>query len=230
MKYTIIATGYNCEQYVSECIESIINQTVDSWELFVYDDGSTDNTYKIAKRYANNKIHIIRNEINEGGLKGRYHIINNLAKGDVICLIGLDDSLTLDALEVLDKYYTDDVLMTWGSWMDSAGNHNIATNYDDEVWRTKNFRRSSWKATSLNTFKRSLISKVDKKFLMRDGKWMTNCTDLAYSFPCLEMIEKHNARVITNHIYNYRTNNPNNTLKRFGKQNKTSNREYLKTL
>lgn len=230
MKYTIIATGYNCEKYAAECIESIIKQSVDSWELFVYDDGSTDRTNEIASKYANDQIHIISNDKNEGALKGRYNIINNLAKGDIVCFVGLDDSLTTNALEVLDKYYTDDVLMTWGSWINSSKQKHIAANYDDDVWKKKSFRRSGWKATSLNTFKRSLINKVDKSFLLRNGKFMTNCTDLAYSFPCLEIIEKHNARVVTEVIYNYRTNTGNSTLKRFGRNDKTSNREYLKTL
>lgn len=229
MRYTIIATGYNCEDYADECIQSVINQTFKDWELFVYDDASTDDTYNIALSYANENIHVIRSKTNKGGLKGRYEIIQEKAKGDIICLIGLDDYLKTNALEVLERYYTDEVQMTWGSWEDQEGKKRCAENYLDEVWENKSFRTSAWKATSLNTFRLSLIKQVDKEYLLRDGKFMTNCTDLAYSFPCLEMIEKHQARVVKEHIYVYRITS-NSTLKRFGRNDKTINREYLKRM
>lgn len=231
IKYTIIATGYNCEKYVNNLVKSIINQTFKSWELYIYDDGSLDSTFEISNKFKQDNIHIVRNEINQGALKGRYNIIQNKAKGDIICFVGLDDSLRHDALEVLNKYYTDgDVLMTWGSWKDNKGNKTSAMNYSDDVWENRNFRKSSWKATALNTFKKSLIIKVPKEMIQRNGEWLTNCTDLAYSFPCLEMINKSNVRVVKEHIYIYRVDNPISTLKRYGKNHKSEIREYLKTI
>lgn len=231
MKYTIIATGYNCEKYADECIQSVINQTHKDWELFVYDDGSTDSTFSIVKKYSSQNIKVIRNYVNAGALKGRFEIIHNYASGDVVCFLGLDDYLKPNALEILETYYkNEEVLMTWGSWEDQRGYKFITENYSDKVWDSKNFRCSAWKATALNTFKVEMIKKVDKYYLLKDNKFMTNCTDLAYSFPCLEMIKKENARVIIESIYVYRINNTNSTLKRFGRIDKTENREYLKNM
>ena len=230
MKYTIIATGYNCEKYAEECIQSVINQTHKDWELFVYDDGSTDSTFSIVNKYSSQNIKVIRNYINVGALKGRFQIIHNYASGDVVCFLGLDDYLKPNALEILETYYKDkEVLMTWGSWEDQRGSKRTAENYSDEVWNSKNFRRSSWKATALNTFKVEMIKKVDKYYLLKDNKFFTNCTDLAYSFPCLEMIKKENARVVKESIYVYRIHK-NSTLRRFGIKDKTENREYLKNM
>ena len=147
-----------------------------------------------------------------------------------MCLLGLDDYLKPNALEILETYYKDEeVLMTWGSWEDQRGNQFITENYSDDVWESKNFRRSSWKATALNTFKFEMIKKVDKYYLLKDNKFMTNCTDLAYSFPCLEMIKKENARVVKESIYVYRIHK-NSTLRRLGIKDKTENREYLKNM
>ena len=230
MKFTIIATGYNCEKYVKECIDSVICQTNKNRELFVYNDGSTDDTGAIAQRYASEKVFIINNPINEGALKGRYNIIQDYATGDVVCFLGLDDYLQPAALDILLEYYDDEVQMTWGNWQTPSGSINIATNYPKDVWQNKSFRRAAWRATALNTFRLSLIKQVDKKYLLRDGKFLTNCTDLAYSFPCLEMIEEHEARVVQEHIYVYRQNTTNSTLNRFGRNNKTEIREYLKKL
>ena len=48
-KVSIIMGIYNCEKYLKESIDSILNQTFDNWELILCDDGSLDNTYNIAK-------------------------------------------------------------------------------------------------------------------------------------------------------------------------------------
>ena len=66
-KISVIMGVYNCADYISEAIESIINQTYTNWELIICDDCSNDNTYQIAKSYADkykNKIILIRNDKN----------------------------------------------------------------------------------------------------------------------------------------------------------------------
>ena len=59
---------YNCASTLEEAIESILNQTYTNWELIMCDDGSSDNTYAVAKKYADkyaDKIILIRNESNK---------------------------------------------------------------------------------------------------------------------------------------------------------------------
>lgn len=66
-KVSIIMGIYNCESTLKESIESIINQTYTNWELIMCDDCSKDNTFKIAKYYADkykDKIKLIKNEKN----------------------------------------------------------------------------------------------------------------------------------------------------------------------
>ena len=51
-KISIIIPVYNVEQYIKNCLESVINQTYDNWEIILIDDGSTDNSkaiYEITK-------------------------------------------------------------------------------------------------------------------------------------------------------------------------------------
>ena len=59
---------YNCEKTLEEAIESLLKQTYKKWKLVMCDDGSKDNTYLIAKKYANkyNNIILLRNEVNKG--------------------------------------------------------------------------------------------------------------------------------------------------------------------
>ena len=50
---SVIIPTYNCEKYIRECLDSIVNQTlgINNIEVIVVDDASTDNTYEIAKEY-----------------------------------------------------------------------------------------------------------------------------------------------------------------------------------
>lgn len=66
-KISVIMAVYNCAQYLSDAIESILVQTYTNWELILCDDASTDNTYNIAKSFKENypeKIILIRNKNN----------------------------------------------------------------------------------------------------------------------------------------------------------------------
>lgn len=68
-KVSVIMGIYNCAETLSEAIESILSQTYSDWQLVMCDDGSSDETYSIAKRYQNkfpNKIILLQNEKNSG--------------------------------------------------------------------------------------------------------------------------------------------------------------------
>ncbi|MCI9246435.1 MAG: glycosyltransferase family 2 protein [Clostridia bacterium] len=68
-KVSVIMGAYNCEKYIAESIESIINQTYSNIELIICEDGSSDKTYEIAKAYAEKypeKIILLKNEKNMG--------------------------------------------------------------------------------------------------------------------------------------------------------------------
>ena len=49
---SVIVPVYNTEKFISECIDSVINQKYKNWELILVDDGSTDSSGKICDSYA----------------------------------------------------------------------------------------------------------------------------------------------------------------------------------
>lgn len=67
---SIIMASYNYENYISEAIESVINQTHPYWELIIIDDGSNDNSVELIKSFCNSdeRIHLYQhqNESNKG--------------------------------------------------------------------------------------------------------------------------------------------------------------------
>ena len=56
--YSVLVCCYNSEKYISETIDSIINQTYKHWEIVIVNDGSTDSTENIIFNYINQNIPI----------------------------------------------------------------------------------------------------------------------------------------------------------------------------
>ena len=101
VEISIIMGIYNCEKYLKESLDSLINQTFKNWELIMCDDGSTDNTYNIAKKYEEEfpeKIKLIRNEKNLG-LNATLNKCLELAKGKYIARQDGDDISLPNRLE-----------------------------------------------------------------------------------------------------------------------------------
>jgi teichuronic acid biosynthesis glycosyltransferase TuaG len=89
---SIITPSYNSEKFISETINSIINQTYANWELLITDDYSTDNTIEIVKSYVKNdsRIKLFKLEKNSGASVARNNSINN-SKGKYIAFLDSDD-------------------------------------------------------------------------------------------------------------------------------------------
>ncbi|MFZ2664320.1 MAG: glycosyltransferase family 2 protein [Patescibacteria group bacterium] len=70
---SVIMPAYNAEKYISEAVESILNQTYINFEFIILDDGSTDNTWKIISSYAakDKRIVLVKNDSNLGIVAGR---------------------------------------------------------------------------------------------------------------------------------------------------------------
>ena len=51
VKVSIIIPVYNAENYISRCLNSIIDQTYKNWEIIALDDGSTDSSWQILSKY-----------------------------------------------------------------------------------------------------------------------------------------------------------------------------------
>jgi glycosyltransferase involved in cell wall biosynthesis len=91
-RISIIMSVYNGSRYLSESIQSIINQTYPDFEFIIVDDGSTDNTFEILNEYSrqDSRILIYRSETNLG-LAGGLNIGLKYAKGEYIARQDADD-------------------------------------------------------------------------------------------------------------------------------------------
>jgi glycosyltransferase involved in cell wall biosynthesis len=94
---TVILPCYNAEVHLHECIESILVQTYENFELVIIDDGSIDGTVGVVKKYLDKRIVLVNNEINEGVINCLNQGIE-LAKGKFIARIDADDKMHRERL------------------------------------------------------------------------------------------------------------------------------------
>lgn len=100
-KISMIMPVYNCQDYVSEAIESVLAQTWEQWELIIVDDGSTDKSGNICDRYAREDARIrVFHCANSGVSSARNRGIQE-ATGEYIEFIDGDDILNKEAMETL---------------------------------------------------------------------------------------------------------------------------------
>lgn len=100
---SIILPVFNAERFLSQCLDSILRQTYQDWELIAVDDGSKDGSMEILKSYEkrDHRIHIISKE-NEGVSIAR-NIALKHAHGDYIYFVDSDDIVMPEALMILVK-------------------------------------------------------------------------------------------------------------------------------
>ncbi len=98
---SVIVPVYNVENYLSECIESIIKQSLKDIEIILVNDGSTDNSFEICNKYAelDNRI-IVIDKKNEGSASSRNSGID-IAKGKYISFVDADDVISQFIFEKL---------------------------------------------------------------------------------------------------------------------------------
>lgn len=98
---SVLIPNYNKAKYLSDCFESIVNQTVSNWEIYFMDDCSTDNSLEVACWYQSKfptKIYVFEHNRNEGTSKSLHELIM-YSENDVICCLGSDDALSSTAIE-----------------------------------------------------------------------------------------------------------------------------------
>ena len=104
MKLSIIVPVYKVEEYLGECVDSLLSQTIDDYEIILVDDGSPDNSGKIADEYAAANPNMIRVlHIDNGGQGRARNFALDIAKGDFVGFVDSDDWVTHDMYE---KMYT----------------------------------------------------------------------------------------------------------------------------
>lgn len=217
--FKIAIVGGPCEKYIEKCILSFLDQDEKDWEIQIVLD-PIDNSYDIAKSYESEKIKVIRNETKKGALHNFSLSFDklNCNDDDIIVTMDGDDWLySSSSLSIVKRYYEQDILLTYGSWIGHPQNPNpivkrrdLFTNfsndvygaYTDEDWDI-GIRNSPWKATQLRTMKYKVWKNIDiLDFKDENGDFLF-VADKAFMLPALEMVGRRRAKHVSEIIYVY---------------------------
>ncbi len=106
---TVIMPVFNAEKYVTEAINSVLNQTYTNWELIIINDGSFDGSEQIINGYVDKRIKYFYQE-NQGVSQARNVGLAQMS-GDYFCFLDADDCFPVRSLEIrLNKFLTNKVL------------------------------------------------------------------------------------------------------------------------
>lgn len=103
---SVIVPIYNAEKHIKKTIESIMNQSYENIELILVNDGSTDDSFSIIKKYEKYDNVIIISKEN-GGVSDSRNVGISKATGDYIMFVDSDDYLEIDMIEQMVKNATD---------------------------------------------------------------------------------------------------------------------------
>ena len=135
-KISVIVPIYKiAEQYLHECMTSLLEQTYENLEFILIDDGSPDNCGEICDAYAkkDDRIKVIHQE-NQGLSNVRNNGIK-AASGYWIAFVDPDDWIEKyafeKAIEIADKEQVD--MMVWNTFLNTPGHQSIRKNYDKDL-------------------------------------------------------------------------------------------------
>lgn len=102
-KISIIIPAYNCQSYIKQCINSVLSQDFEDFEILVCDDSSTDNTYNQLLEISDSRIQLYKNTTNQGKIKTVGYLLN-LASGEYCTILDSDDYISNDKLRIQSNF------------------------------------------------------------------------------------------------------------------------------
>ena len=220
---SIIIPTYNCEKYVDDCIQSVLKQLQDNYELIIVDDGSSDGTQSILQKYKKIKHNIKIIYIPHKGVSVAKNIGLDNAIGQYVTFVDCDDCLENNFL-IKNKFLLTEKmadLYIFGIkfiplnrehqlWTVQDKFYNDARSFADDYIRTKKLMIYS---NSNKFYKNSIIQKLDLKF--RDDidfgedrlfnyKYLTGCRHIITSKQImLRYIQRSIRSLSSRYVKNY---------------------------
>ena len=125
---SIVVPIYNVEQYLEQCIDSILKQSYSNLQVILVDDGSPDNCGRIIDGYASKDNRVFCIHKKNGGLSSARNAGIKVAKGECICFIDSDDFIDRRFIEMLLKDLLDNDADISACYFDSFIKESVTVN------------------------------------------------------------------------------------------------------
>ena len=203
IKYSFILPIYKVEKYLSCCIDSILKQSINDFEIILVDDGSPDSCPNICDDYVkrDNRISIIHKK--NGGLCDARNAGLSIAKGEYILFIDPDDYIEPNYLQVIDSNIENYDLLVFSFYnvyknriIKGFGENNILTNFQAQEYLVSDSKYCGYVWNKV--YKKEILDKYNISFDLK----VTMSEDIMFTFQYLEKIG--NVKIIDKAIINYR--------------------------
>ncbi len=210
---SILVPVYNVESYLSQCLDSLINQTYNNLQIVLIDDGSKDNSWSIMQDYAtkDNRIEIYHQE-NAGVATTRNNLLEKI-KGEYVLFVDSDDWIELDMVEFLINKVkeTKSDVVTCGNVINDTP---VSSEYNHKILlRKEAIERFLYHIE----FRGSLWNKLVKTSLLHNCKFHCGISLGEDALFCWHFLQYADKVLFTDRqLYHYRMNNDSICHSSFG--------------
>lgn len=214
MRISVIIPVYNVEKYIARCIESILSQTFQDFEIVIVNDCTPDKSMEIVRRYAeqDNRIRIFNHDENMGLMWTRRTGYTN-AQGEYFVFCDSDDYMPNNALELLYNAIIKtkaDIVVGNHTYINTNGKSSIKSNRLDYG----NDKESVYKSLLNREMSHSIWGKIFSRKLFDSHSYdcfknHTNAEDAILFYELIQYVDS--VQVIDDSVYNYMQNAESST-------------------
>lgn len=215
-KISIIIPCYNVEKYLKQCLNSVVNQTLQDIEIICINDGSTDSTLSILREYENrdNRIKVISKH--NSGYGASMNIGLETAKGEYVGIVESDDYAELDMFEILyneAKSNNLDIVRSnfylYNSKLDTSEKLDQSWVKHNEIYSPIDEELPFFQQPSIwaNLYNREFLNNNNIRFLETPG---ASYQDVAFTFKVYACAKRF--KMIENAFLHYRVDNENSSI------------------
>lgn len=166
IKISIVVPVYNIDKYLNRCLDSLVRQTYQNIEIILINDGSTDNSPDICRKYEHQDKRVkVVSQKNQGLSDARNHGIK-LAKGDFVFFVDGDDWLDYDCIEKCVNYLDSSVDILMMPYIREYGKKSHITAVFDENYAA--FEKEQIKARLIRRLVGPVGEELNKPNRMED--------------------------------------------------------------
>ena len=151
MRVTVIVPVYNAENYLARCLDSLLDQTYQDYEIICVNDCSTDNSADVLDLYKSHypdKITVIDNKINCGPGRSRDYAVS-IAHGEYISFVDSDDYVKRDYIErYMDSLIGDKYDIVVAGYIKDIDGKKKVHKVSDSVWSSTTYALACTKMIS----------------------------------------------------------------------------------
>lgn len=173
LKYSVVIPVYNCEKYIKDAVNSVLDNK-ENFEIILVDDGSTDHSGEICDMYADKYDNVLVYHIENSGAGHARNIGINKASGDFILFLDADDLISKDFFDNIsyleEQAHCDVIFFQSVKLLESCAWEPMNEGFNDDNITGKSKKEVLKNITTFNKFPASCAGKIINREFMIENK------------------------------------------------------------